>query len=166
VCFYKALLFANGGRDAAATLMGTLFVVLILMTFLPEMETFKAFGVEMKLRARLTEAEDLLKKLRALTVLNANTAYHLLTYGNRWDGSVRETYRTARAIDAFMKDMNCDAEEIRKAKTAFVGMGVRDLFGRYYNAVVHLGAASKNGVCATGNGGDRSLFEAAGNAAI
>lgn len=138
VCFYKALHFANSGQDAAATLMGTLFVVLILMTFLQEMETFKAFGVEMKLRARLTEAEDLLKKLRALTVLNANTAYHLLTYGDRWDSSVRETYRTARAIDAFMKDMNCDAEEIRKAKTAFVSMGVRDLFVRYYNAVVHL----------------------------
>jgi hypothetical protein len=138
VCFYKALLFANAGQDAAAALMGALFVVLILMTFLPEMETFKAFGVEMKLRARLTEAEDLLKKLRALTVLNANTAYHLLTYGNRWDSSVRETYRTARAIDAFMRDMNCDAEEIRRAKAAFVTMGLRDLFVRHYNAVVHL----------------------------
>jgi hypothetical protein len=138
VCFGHALFFAWVKRDGAATLMGTLFVVLVLMTYLSEMETFKAFGIEMKLRARLNDAEELLKKLRAVTVLNADTAFHLLTYTGRWDYSAREQFRLAATVDAFMKDMNCDAEEMKRAKAPFIRMALRDLFVVYHNAVMHL----------------------------
>ena len=67
--------------------------MLALFSFLPQMESFKAFGVEAKWRARLPEAEDILDKLRPIFQLGmpdgANIIHFIL-----WDRRIRREVDT------------------------------------------------------------------------
>src|SRR5947209_3882996 len=81
-----AVALALADRVAAGSLVAALFVVLALFHFLPEMESFKAFGIQAKWRARLREADEILDKLRRSALTSGQLAYHMLGWGSRMGG--------------------------------------------------------------------------------
>jgi hypothetical protein len=65
LCFGLTIVLTIADRVPAATLMAGLFIVMVLLNYLPHMESFKAFSVESKMRAKLSDAEDILARLKA-----------------------------------------------------------------------------------------------------
>ena len=60
---------------AAGPLVAGLFVIVVLFHYLPQMESFKAYGVEAKWREKISEADEILKKLRQSTLASAKLTY-------------------------------------------------------------------------------------------
>jgi hypothetical protein len=63
---------------AAGSLVAGLFVIVVLFHYLPQMESFKAYGVEAKWREKISEADEILKKLRQSTLASAKLTYLIL----------------------------------------------------------------------------------------
>src|SRR5271156_5926112 len=71
-CAAALLLIAVGlaliDHVAAGSLVAGLFVIVALFHYLPQMESFKAYGVEAKWREKISEADEILRKLRQSTL--------------------------------------------------------------------------------------------------
>jgi hypothetical protein len=63
ICLIISILLAIFDRVAAGTLTAGLFVVCVLFHYLPQMESFKAFGIEAKWRVK--ESEEQVRLARA-----------------------------------------------------------------------------------------------------
>jgi hypothetical protein len=62
-----AVILALFDRVAAGTLVAALFVVVTLFDFLPQMDSFAAFGIKAQWRKKLDEAEQILEQLKFQT---------------------------------------------------------------------------------------------------
>src|SRR6266478_1213346 len=78
-----AVILALFDRVAAGTLVAALFVVVALFEFLPQMESFAAFGIKAQWRKKLDEAEEILEQLKQSTKASAQLGYYLLGWGSR-----------------------------------------------------------------------------------
>src|SRR5262245_7101203 len=108
-----AVVLALLDRVAAGALVAALFVILSLFHFLPQMESFKAFGVEAKWRARLREAEDILDKLRRSAIASAELAYFMLGWGSRMDGKSAKIRQTiSDQMDSVLKELDVDRNKL------------------------------------------------------
>src|ERR1700738_592395 len=109
-----AIVLALLDRVAAATLIAGLFVVLVLFHYLPQMESFKAYGIEAKWRAKLNEADDILRKLGRSTLASARLTYHMLGWGSRMGGRTQKMKQAlADETDAVLTDLGFDNELLR-----------------------------------------------------
>jgi hypothetical protein len=74
------------GKLAAAGVLGCVFVACTLFTYLPQMESFKAFGVEatLQIQQKLDRAEEILKKVRELSIVSAKASYFNIASAGRW----------------------------------------------------------------------------------
>jgi hypothetical protein len=131
-----AVVLALMDRVASGSLVATLFVVLALFHFLPQMESFKAFGVEAKWRERLREADELLRKLRQSTLASAQHTYHILGWGSRIGGlRARAKRDLADQIDAALKDLDVPSGELTRLKRDYLFFAQYDLFDRFDKVV-------------------------------
>lgn len=127
LCFGLALWFAF--RDvAAATLMAGLFVALLLLRVLPELESFKAFGLEAKMRAQITEAEQTLARLRNAMMVFGRFSYHMFGAGSRAGHPVGQKQALADEIDQLLSGMGVSAGDIKAMKKSYIYYGLYDLF--------------------------------------
>jgi hypothetical protein len=79
-----ALYQAMHERVAAATLLSGVFLVCVMVVFLPKLEILEAWGVKAHLVRTLNEADEILAKLRKLSIMNAKVTYNNLGIGQRW----------------------------------------------------------------------------------
>src|SRR5712672_1560143 len=86
ILLFIAVALALMDRVAAGSLVAGLFVIVALFHYLPQMESFKAYGVEAKWRARLNEADEILRKLQQSTLASAKLTYLTLGWGSRIGG--------------------------------------------------------------------------------
>jgi hypothetical protein len=80
VCFALTILFAfriNGFKSA--TLFGTLFFICSVLAYFPKLDSVAAFSVNVKLHNNLDRAEEVIKKLKDITVANAKASYMQFT---------------------------------------------------------------------------------------
>jgi hypothetical protein len=137
-----AVTLALKDRVAAGSLVASLFVVVALFHFLPQMESFKAFGVEAKWRERLKEADEILRKLRQSTLASAQYTYQMLAWGQRVRGLTETTKRAlADQIEATLKDLGVPPEELATLKRDYLLLTQFDLF-RQFDAIVGLNIAA------------------------
>lgn len=123
-------------RVPAATLMAGLFIVVVLFHYLPQMESFKAYGVEAKWRARLNEADEILRKLRQSTLASAKLTYMTLGWGSRLGGPRRnEKQLVADQVDEALLDLGVSSEEIRELKRDYIFFAKYDLFQTFDSIV-------------------------------
>jgi hypothetical protein len=124
-----AIVLALLDRVAAATLMAGLFVVLALFHYLPQMESFKAYGIEAKWRAKLGEADELLRKLRQSTLASAMLTYNMIGWGSRLGGiDIRTKQKLADEAEAALADLNVDSVKISELKRDYLLFVAYDLF--------------------------------------
>ncbi|RXG93245.1 hypothetical protein [Bradyrhizobium vignae] len=111
-------------RFASATFLGTLGVACVFLVFMPNIEMFKVWGVEAKLREvkdTLTQAQVLTKKLNKLAAINARVSYILMGWGNRMDGpSAKEKQAILDEVDKQLADMEISLEERASITKPFV----------------------------------------------
>lgn len=125
---YQAMHEKNG----SATVLATIFLVCVLVVFLPKLEVLEAWGVKAHLVRTLNEADEILAKLRQLAVTNAKAVYMNVGWGNRM-GSPRTKEKQAMLdeVDAQLRDLKVSVEE-RKALTAtYVRLIGFDLYMNY-----------------------------------
>ena len=110
---FLGLYLAAMDKVAAGTLAAGIFVVLILLHHLPQMELLKAWGIEAKMRARLNEAEEIMKTLRQAVIASATLTYHSLSWSGRWDdGDPKLKQRIADLTDDALRATGVSGAEI------------------------------------------------------
>lgn len=164
LCFALAVLFSIADRVDAATLMAGLFVILVLFNYLPQMEYFKAYGVEAKMRAKLNEADEILKQLKAAAVLSGKIAYHTLGWQSRMAHPVREKQALADEVDTFLRGAGVSEEEIADVKKQYIRFILFDLDHLFSSIVRRCTLAASRGAVQELSrlGNDESVPEVAG----
>jgi hypothetical protein len=123
-------------RVAAGSLVGALFIVLSLFHFLPQMESFKAFGVEAKWRERIREADEILRKLRQSSLAWAKHTYHMFGWGSRMGGQTAKMKQAlADQVDAALIDLGVEHSELMALKHDYLLFTAYDLFQAFDDIV-------------------------------
>jgi hypothetical protein len=139
-----AVVLALIDKVAAGTLVAALFVVLALFHFLPQMESFKAFGIEAKWRERLREAEDILDKLRKSAIASAEFGYFMLGWGSRMGGPrSKERQALADQMDSVLNELNVAPDKLAALKRDYLLFASFDLF-QTFDAIVRLNIESNH----------------------
>jgi hypothetical protein len=126
-----AVILALFDRVAAGSLVAALFVVVALFDFLPQMESFAAFGIKAQWRKKLDEAEDILEKLKQSTKASALLGYYLLGWGDRMGGRRASQMRdVADQIDKALTNLEIDRDTLATLKRDYLFFVRYDLFGR------------------------------------
>jgi hypothetical protein len=128
-----AIYEAMNQRIEAALALGGLFLVAVLLFYLPQLEVIKAFGVEAKMRETLNEAQEIIGRMKNLAEANAEATYGLIAWGNRWSGMpLEEKQKIVNEIDLQLKSLGATDEDLRKLKsTAFIpliGYDIKEVF--------------------------------------
>lgn len=108
--------------------MAGMFVTLVLFQYLPQMESFKAYGIEAKMRAKLSEAEEILNKLRAAAKVSGRLTYHTLAWSSRLANPVKEKQALADEVDDLLRGLGIDGQELAKIKEDYLNLIVLDLW--------------------------------------
>src|SRR5262249_50070035 len=115
-----------------------LFIVVVLFHYLPQMESFKAYGVEAKWRQKLNEADEILKKLRRSTLASARLTYHTLGWGSRMGGQrLKDKQAIADAVDEALLDLGFDRVQVAELKKDYIFFAKFDVFQRF-DAIVDM----------------------------
>src|SRR5260221_7132561 len=83
VCLVLAVISCWQGRLKEAGILGAFFFLCVVLAYLPQTENIKAFAVEVKLRRTLDRAEEILARLKDLSLTNAKMSYMTVAWGNR-----------------------------------------------------------------------------------
>jgi hypothetical protein len=139
ILLFIAVGLALMDRVAAGSLVAALFVVLALFHFLPQMESFKAFGVEAKWRARLREADEILDKLRRSAMASAQFCYFMAGSGSRAGppGHSKMKQGFLDQIDAVLKELDFDRDKLAALKHDYLFWMKNDIF-RAFDEIVHM----------------------------
>jgi len=136
VLLFVAAGMALNDKVAGGTLVATLFIAVVLIHILPQLESFKAFGVEAKLRQRLNEADELLRKLRQSTLASAKLTYMTIGWGSRIGGpSQKEKQAISDEVEAVLADLGVDLSVIKGLKNDYLFFAEFDLFRTYEHVV-------------------------------
>jgi hypothetical protein len=127
-----AVILALLDKVAAGSLLAALFVVVALFDFLPQLESFAAFGIKAKWRKQLDEAEAILEKLKHSTKASAHLGYYLLGWGNRIGGeTARKRQEVADHIDNALANLGLDRDALASFKRDYLLFARYDLFGTF-----------------------------------
>ena len=80
VSFALAVYLALYDRKGASAILAAAALAAALLAYLPQLDSLSAFAVNVKLRSNLDRADEILAKLRKLTVVNAKLAYTTLAW--------------------------------------------------------------------------------------
>jgi hypothetical protein len=139
-CAALLLLIAVGlalaDRVAAGSLVAGLFIVVALLHYLPQMESFKAYGVEAKWREKIGQADEILKKLQQSTLASAKLTYLILGWGSRMGGPRPDDRRdVANQVDAALLDLDVGRDAVLKLKKDYLIFTAYDLFETFDTVV-------------------------------
>jgi hypothetical protein len=98
--------------------------------------TFKAFGIEARMQKNLTEAKEILEKVRQASIASAKSAYLNFAWANRWGGmSAREKQKALDFVNEQLRAVGVKDEERQAIVKPHVELIGYDLYFTFYNAV-------------------------------
>ncbi|WP_441228113.1 hypothetical protein AB7813_12645 [Tardiphaga sp. 20_F10_N6_6] len=99
-------------RVTSATFLGALGVVCTFMLFMPKLEVFKVWGIEARLVKTLDRAEEILAKLRRLSLISAKSTAMNLAWGNRMaTPPAKEKQSILDEMDAQLAELKVSPED-------------------------------------------------------
>jgi len=129
IALIEALVLAWLDRTSAAALVAGVFALILLFHNLPSLESFKALGVEAKLRARLNEADKIINDVRNLSITYAQQAFLQLAWMNRVDSAfIDEKVEAVRRLNELLKEQGVPDDAIAHAKQPFIAMIMQDIY--------------------------------------
>jgi hypothetical protein len=82
-CFVFAIVSAWQDKLKAGTLFSTLFLLCVVLAYFPQLDSIKAFAVDIRLRRSLDRAEEILERLKDISVINAKVTYLTMAWAPR-----------------------------------------------------------------------------------
>jgi hypothetical protein len=111
---------AMNQRLASGGLLAGISVAAAVLMYLPQMVSFKAFGVEATLQEKLDRADEIIARMKGLAAANAEASYSLLAWGDRWGGMPPdEKQNIADKIDSQLKSFDFDEKKIADIKGVY-----------------------------------------------
>ena len=135
-----AVIFGFEQNVAGIAAAATSAVFCLIFVFLPRFSEVAILGFKAKLfDQKITEADALLTKLKALTLVVARSAFETATYGNRMTNfPLASRQQLVRDFDTLMNDLGLDRNLIKKERgrlTDFqmfdVGVVVHNAYNRF-----------------------------------
>ena len=121
---------------AAASVLAAMGVALTMIVFLPKLEVFKAFGIEARLTQTLDRAEEILGKLRRLSLISAKSNYMSLAWNNRMDGpTALDKQMILDQVDKQLAELNVSTDERSGIVAPFVHLIGWDFYAMYVRTV-------------------------------
>ena len=122
----------------SATALGALCALAVTLLYLPQLEVFKAFGIEARLRHTLDRAEEIIGRLRELATINAKVTYLTMAWENRLGSpTARDKQAVLDEVDRQLIALNVSAEQRREITTPLVQMIGLDLNNIYSQVMEH-----------------------------
>jgi hypothetical protein len=119
--------------------LSALFFLCVVLAYLPQTESIKAFSVDVRLRKSLDRADEVLNQLKELSIANAKVGYMTLAWGNRLDGPTTVEKRSAIAtIDKQLADLKVSQDQRRELSNSTVKLVGLDLYMVYRDVMERL----------------------------
>ena len=130
IVFGSSFYLAWDSRPADAGLMAALFILLIIVFNFPGIESFKAFGLEVKrVQETLKEAQATVEQLKKLALSSATNQFYQLSSAGRWGGGDLEPKeKLARDLNKFLAELEIEVKDIEAAREPYIGMIRTDFF--------------------------------------
>jgi hypothetical protein len=127
-----AVYHASNNRLQAAMLLGVGFVLCGMFVFISQIKAFKVWQIEVQLRERLNEADEILGKLRQLSITSAKAIYLNVGKGSRWGSQdVAEKQVMLDEVDNQLKGMIVSLEERRAISAGYLKIVGFDFYMLY-----------------------------------
>jgi hypothetical protein len=138
----SAIIQAIRDKFRSATILSAIFIDSSIMLYLPQINTFKAFGIEASIRENLNESYQILEKIRSVAIASSKA----LSASIAWEGRFgwmpfEEKNRLLDGLNKALKSIDVpesDIKDFSKSNTELIGY---DLFVFFYlteNALVNM----------------------------
>jgi hypothetical protein len=125
-----AIYQAMNDKNVSAGTLGGIFLVSALIVFIPQLEVLKAWRVEAKLKQSLDRAEEIIGRLKQLSVLSAKATYITMTWENRLGSpSAKDKQQLLDEVDKQLESLDVSPAE----RAAVVGPFVQYIAVDYWN---------------------------------
>jgi hypothetical protein len=136
-CFGLTILFAfrkNGIK--VSTLFGALFFLSAVLAYFPQLDSIAAFSINVKLHNNLNRAEELISKIREISIVNAETSYMTFTWGNRFGGPyAKDKQKILDGFNEVLTELNVGSDDRQALADQYVRMIGFDLYQLYLGVV-------------------------------
>jgi hypothetical protein len=123
---------AMNDRVASASLLSAIFLVCVLVVFLPKLEVLEAWGIKAHLVRTLNEADEIVAKLRRLAITNAKGVYLNIGISNRMGvTAVKEKQTLLDEIDNQLRELSVSAEDRKALGSTYVRLIGYDMYMVY-----------------------------------
>ncbi len=146
-CFILTAYFALHESVPTATLYSGLFVVCVIFGYFPQLDSIKAFSVDVKLKKNISRAEEIIANIRSLSIANARFAYTIAAYSGRGPSiTIIEKQALIKIINKHLNNMNITDSERREVSSQYVKMIGYELYSIFAKATrIAVEAYSQNG---------------------
>ena len=135
---------AAHGKLTSSAALGAAFVVCGLFVFIPQLKAFKVWGVEAELKETIDRAEEILGKLRRLSLISAKASYMSSAWSSRMSSpSAKDTQTILDEVDQQLADLKVSKAEREAITEPFVQITGFDLY-QIFAKVIQGYAAPKN----------------------
>jgi hypothetical protein len=145
ISFALAVYLALYDRKGASAILGAMALVSALLAYLPQLDSLSAFALNLKLRSSLDRADEILTRLRNLSIVNAKLAYTTLGWGNRLSApSASDKQHLLDEMDrqlAAMGVSSTERAEMQRSYVRFIGI---DFYALFVRAIDY--AANEDGI--------------------
>jgi hypothetical protein len=119
LCVFQAW----NGKTGSASALGVAFVICGVFLFLSQIKAFKLGEVQVELREKLDQADEIIARLRKLASISARASYLTIAWGNRMDGpTARDRQAVLDEIDGQLAELKVSHEELAVIQRPFVEM--------------------------------------------
>lgn len=134
VSFALAVFLALHDRKGVSIILLAAALVAAVLAYLPQLDSLSAFAVNVKLRSSLDRADEILTKLRKLSIANAKLGYTTLAWGNRLGKPKASSKQLILdEMDDQLSNMNVSEDEradIKRSYVRFIGFDFYQLYAR------------------------------------
>ncbi|OQV42616.1 hypothetical protein BZ160_00360 [Pantoea vagans] len=127
----------KGNVSSGTVVIITGLALIILSQF--EIESLKLLGLEAKLKGTITEAEEVLSKLKSISVPISQLAVSVAVRAGRWDSDTPagEMYQYVKELEGKLSNMGVSKDDIIKVKKDWVTFTALDLSRDLINKIIN-----------------------------
>jgi hypothetical protein len=137
VCLTSAIWLAwQKDKLKEATLLSGLFLLCVVLAYFPQLDSVRAFTMEIKLRKSIDRADEILAQIHKVSVGNAKAMYMTTAWAGRWGGMTAQNKQNILdSVNEQLKASGATDEEIEQITKPLINLIGFDLYNIFMNLV-------------------------------